>query len=215
MLPPDDPRLARLAERVWGFAGEPGLAAYGSPDSLHAYLGAELAEWALLAGRPAESRAALDQMLAHATSTLGLAELFARGDGDFGANLPPHATAAARLVQLVRDGLVADARDTLELALMGSPAWWRSAHAERAPTRFGIVSLTLARPAEDRIEATWSAVKVPARVRVPDGLVAVEALTPGATIVGGRWIECGPGATRAAARVEPDRGAASPGAATR
>src|SRR5262249_61275902 len=50
ILPPGHPRLAALADRVWAAAGGAGLTWYGTPDSLHYYLGADLGTWALLAG---------------------------------------------------------------------------------------------------------------------------------------------------------------------
>ena len=48
-LPASDPRLAVLAGRSWAACPEPGLTSYGTPDSLHAYVGADLGTWALLA----------------------------------------------------------------------------------------------------------------------------------------------------------------------
>jgi hypothetical protein len=203
VLPADDPRLARLAARVRS-AAAPGLVSYGGPDSIHTYLGMDLAQNSLLADRPAEARAALATLLAHSSSTFGQAEIFDLAAGEFAANLPPHATAAAGLVDLVRNMIVCDARDTLELALGGSIAWWQGTRFERAPTRFGVLDLAFDHPAPNRLEARWTEVRVPTRVRMPDGLRAVESLAPGARIVrGGVWIECAPGVTSLAVRVVP------------
>jgi hypothetical protein len=200
-LAPDDLRLAALARRMrrGGDAGT--LPCYGSADTLHTYLAADLAECALLADRPAEARAFLGALLAHASSTLGFAETFSRRDGGFGANLPPHATTAARLVQLVRDMVVCDVRDSLELGLGAAEPWWNATRVTRAPTRFGTVDVALLRPAADLIEARWSPVSVPVRVRVPDGLVASQALGAGARVTDGRWIDCAGGLGRVAVRV--------------
>lgn len=196
VLAADDPRLASLARRV---LGDGRLAGYGA-DSLHTYLGADLAEWSLIAGSPRLARAWLADLLAHSSSTLGQAEIFSRRDGGFGKNLPPHGTAAARIVQLVRDMIVNDTRDTLEIAAGGDAAWWNGTRFDHAPTRFGVVGLTLERPDSTTLLARWDAVSVPARVRVPDGLVAVAPLPSGATLAGS-WLEFPPRATEARVRV--------------
>ena len=205
VLPAEDPRLARLATRMRS-AGAPGLVAYGSPDSIHTYLGMDLAQTSLLAGRPAEARAALATLLAHSSSTFGQAELFDLTSGGFADNLPPHATAAAGLVDLVRNMIVSDTRDTLELALGGSLPWWGGTRFERAPTRFGVLDLAFDHPAPNRLEASWTEVHALTRVRIPDGVRAVEALSAGARIVRGIWVECAPGITRLSVRVIPGPG---------
>lgn len=201
VLPADDPRLETLARRIWARTGGPGLVSYGPLDTLHTYLGTDLAQWALLAGHAAEARAYLADLLTHSSSTLGQAELFARTDWSFGANLPPHSTAAAALVDLVRNMIVCDSRDTLELALGGDVAWWRGARFERAATRFGVIDVALESPAADRRRARWSPVAVPTRVRVSDGERVVEVLTSGARAVGERWVECPPQAREVEFRV--------------
>jgi hypothetical protein len=165
-------------------------------------VGSDLAQWALLADRPVEARAYLAGMLAHSSSTLGQAEVFGRDDRSFGANLPPHATASAVLVDLVRNMIVSDTRDTLELALGGDPAWWDGTRFERAVTRFGVVDVTLDSPSPGSRRARWSAVAAPVRVRVPDGERAVETPTPGARIVDERWVECPAGAREVEFRVQ-------------
>jgi hypothetical protein len=203
VLAADDPRLAALARRLRA-PGEPtGLVCYGSTDSLHTYLGADLAQWSLLADRPAETRAWLAGVLAHSSSTLGQAEIFAR-DGSFGANLPPHATAAATLVDLLRNMLVADAGDTLELAAGAPLEWWSGARLARAPTRFGVTSVRLDRPAAGVLRARLEPVSAPVRVRVPDGVRAVAAASPGTRLEGGRCAEAPAGAREVAFRVEPE-----------
>ncbi len=205
VLSADDPRLERLAKRVRS-AGAPGLVAYGSSDSIHTYLGMDLAQNSLLAARPAEARAALATLLAHSSSTFGQAELFDLASGGFAENLPPHATAAAGIVDLVRNMIVSDTRDTLELALGGSLPWWGGTRLEKAPTRFGVIDVAFAHPAPNRLEARWSAVRVPTRVRIPDGVRAVEAFSSGARIVRGVWVECAPGVTSLNVRVIPGPG---------
>jgi hypothetical protein len=213
VLPDDDPRLALLARRIRARTGGPGLVSYGPLDTLHTYLGTDLAQWALLAGRAAEARAYLADLLAHSSSTLGQAELFARAGGSFGTNLPPHATAAAGLVDLVRNMIVCDSRDTLELALGGEVAWWRGTRFGRAATRFGVIDVALGTQARDRRRARWSPVAVPTRVRVADGEQVIEVLTPGARAVGEHWVECPPRASEVEFRVAGSAAAAARAAA--
>jgi len=183
----DDPRLARLDARKSTERARTGLITSGHADSLHTYLGADLAQWALLAGRPEEARRWLRGILGHSSSTLGQAEIFHR-DGGFGINMPPHGTAAATLVDLVRNMIVCDVRDTLELALGGDAAWWAGTRLARAPTRFGVIDVSLGRDAAGTWTARYGAVRVPVRVRVPDGFRVAEIVTPGAHAAG-RYID--------------------------
>lgn len=212
VIAPGDPRLAALAGRVWGRAGGLGLASHAPLDTLHTYLAADLAQWALLADRPLAARAYLRDMLDHSSSTLGQAELFHRERRTFGANLPPHATASAVLVDLVRNMIVCDVRDTLDLALVGDAGWWRGTRFDRAVTRFGVIDVALESPSAERRRARWGTVRVPVRVRVADGERAVEVLTPGAAAVDGHWILCPAGAREVEFRVTAD--APADGAAT-
>ncbi len=202
VLPAPDPRLAALADRIWTRSGLH-LASYGTPDSLHTYLGTDLAIWALLADRPADARATLADLLRHSSSTLGQAELFCRSTREFGRNLPPHGTAAAQLVELVRDCLVLDVTDTLQVAAVADSSWWRGARTVGAPTRFGRLDLALSRPAADRFEASWSEPGAPVAVRVPEGFVLVRA--EGGTPRGAdrRWVDCGARAGRVTLVVRP------------
>ncbi len=174
-LPPGDPRLAALARRVLAPEGRPGLSHYGSPDSLHTYNGVDLALDELRAGRPAYARAWRDSLLAHSSSTIGQAEIFDRRDGGFGSNLPPHATAAAVLVDLLRSMVLADPGDTLEIALGCDTAAWAGTTLSHAPTRFGVTSVSLDRPSPGRLRVRLDPLPAPARVRVPAGLRATVA----------------------------------------
>ena len=194
VLAPGDRRLATMAERVWRRAGGPGLVSWGPSDSLHTYLGSDLAQWALLADRPRQAREALAGLLAHSSSTFGQAELFSRTDGGFGTNLPPHATASADLVDLVRNMLLSERNDTLAIAAGAPAAWWDGTRFMHAPTRFGMVTLTLERPAKDRLRAAWDSLGVTVSVRVPDGMRLVEPPGSGARARGDRWVDCPPGA---------------------
>jgi hypothetical protein len=187
-LPAGDRRLASLARRMHARAAPSGLVCYGPDDSLHTYLGADLAQSSLLAGRSAEARVYLAGLLKHSSSTLGQAEIFHRAGG-FGLNLPPHGTAAATIVDLLRNMLVSDVGDTLELALGAPLEWWQGTRLERAPTRFGVLGMRLDRSAADRLRVRLDPSPAFIRVRVPDGARAEAALSPGARVVDGVWIE--------------------------
>jgi hypothetical protein len=190
-LPLDHPRLDALTARLW--PDGPSLVAYAASDSLHTYLGTDLAQRLLLVGRATPARTYLERLLASSSSTLGQAEIFSAPDGGFGRNLPPHATAAAMLVDLLRNMLVCDVRDTLEIALGADAAWWGGTRIEHAPTRFGVIDLALGRLTDGALHAAWTPVPVPARLRVPDGWDAVAVRQRGARRVDDRWILCEPG----------------------
>jgi hypothetical protein len=188
-VPASDSRLEGLATRVWALRG-PGLVSWGHPDSLHSYLGTDVAQWALLVHRDDWARRYLVDLLAHSSSTLGQAELFSASTRGFGTNLPPHATAAAMLVDLVRNSIVQDDGDTLEVAMGASEAWWRGTRFGPAPTRFGRTKIALSRGAGDRWRATWDPVTGPVRVWVPFGWRIVSgsgasAISPRSAIVPG------------------------------
>lgn len=189
VLEPKSARLAALAQRLWARSGLH-MVSYGPADSLHTYLGTDLAVWALLADRPADARASLADLLAHSNSTLGQAEIVSRSGRGFGNNLPPHGTAAAQLVELLRDMIVLDVRDTLDVGACADAGWWAGTHLRRAPTRFGLLELSLTRPAADRFEARWSAPGAPVRVRVPDGFALVRAEGGAADPADARWVSC-------------------------
>ena len=205
VVPYDEARMLFLARRVWAPARGLTLVNYGPADSIHSYLGADLAQWALLDGRASIARGYVEDLLEHSSSTLGQAEIFHRGSGGFGLNLPPHTTAAAALIDLLRNMIVNDARDTLDLALGGNLSWWNGTRFERAPTRFGSVDVSLERPAEDELAVQWGASAAPVRIRIPDGAVALATLTPGTRLDGGRWLHAPAGMTRAAVRIRETR----------
>ena len=153
----NDPRLAALAARVWARAGGAGLACYGPVDSLHAYAGADLATWALLAGRRQQADSVFAAMLHWRTASGTAGEVFAR-DGGFGRNVPPHATSAAALVAYARNAILFDDPDTLRLTLGARERWWRGARVERAPTWWGALDVSFRR---DGDAATWAWTPVP------------------------------------------------------
>jgi len=179
-IAPGDPHAARFAARVWAAGGGAGLTFYGSPDSLHGYLGADLGVWAMLAGRRAEADSVLDAHLHWRTASGSAGELFDRS-GHFGTNLPPHPTSAAALWLLVRNAVIADDDDTLRLTLGARERWWRHAKISRAPTRWGVLDLEFAR-AGDRARWTWTPVEVRTVLTLPPGTRL--AAPPAAPLVG-------------------------------
>jgi hypothetical protein len=157
-----------LAERTWQ-SQEFGLVSWGSPDSLHSYLGTDLAQWALLAGHGDWAQTYLRDLLHHSSSTLGQAELFSAARHGFGNNLPPHTTAAADVVDLIRNMFVQDDGDTIEVAMGAPEAWWQGARFGPAPTRFGSITIELEHSGRDSWRARWSPVSSFVRVWVPPG----------------------------------------------
>ena len=167
-----------LAQRVWAASGGPGLLTYGGPDTLQYYYGVDLATWALVAGERTAADQVLEAMLHWRTASGGAGELFTRSTGDFGRNLPPHATSAAALVTLVHQALVFDDGDTLMLTLGARPAWWRGGRVRRAPTCWGELDLEF-RHEGDRAQWTWTAVAVWTALELPPGTrLAAEPAAP-------------------------------------
>ena len=210
-LPPRHPRCVGLARRVWAASGGAGLTWYGDRDSLHYYLGADLGTWALLAGRRAQADSVLDALLLWRDACGGAGEIFTRGTHDFGGNLPPHATAAAVLIDLVRNALLFDDGDTLQLTLGARARWWSGSRLSRAPTRWGLVDLEFAR---NRDEATWSWTPVPvwtALTLPPGSRLARDPAPPLAAAPGGVTVLAPPGTSSARVGLASDsRGASEP-----
>ena len=166
-LPATAPRIAALAQRTWGTSRHPGLGRWNSPDSLHGYLAADLATWAMRTGRRAEGDAALEGLLIWRNATGAGGELFTRG-GDYGSKPPPSARAAAALLQVVRNSLIDDDGERLCLTQGARARWWRNARVDGAPTRWGTVSLAFDRTLE-QAHWRWSPVPVWTALTLPPG----------------------------------------------
>ena len=191
-----------LARRVWAAAGGAGLVSYGSRDSLHGYVGADLGTWALLAGRRAQADSVLAALLHWRSASGGAAEVFSRAGG-FGANLPPHPTGAAALVALVRNSLIYDDDDTLRLTLGARERWWRGTRLLRAPTRWGLLDLDFRRRGTTA-QWRWSPVPVWTELTLPPGTRL--ARTPAAPLRAGSRADrvlAPPGVREAAVEVVP------------
>jgi hypothetical protein len=200
VLPPGDPRVAATARRAWAQAGEVGLTVYGNRDSLHGYVGNDLATWALLAGSTAPADSMQHAMLHWRTASGTAAEVFSRA-GDFGRNLPPHPTASAALIALVRNRLLYDDPDTLRLTLGAPRSWWQGSQVTGAPTWWGMIDL------EFRLENgqalwRWTPVPVWTSLTLPPG---TRLLSPPAAplVVRGDRVLAPPGTREAMVRVVP------------
>lgn len=199
-LPANDPRVAATAFRAWSQAGGPGLTIYGDRDSLHGYIGADLATWALHAGRPELADTVLRAMLHWRTASGTSGEIFTRS-GDYGRNLPPHPTTAAGLVALVRNTLLFDDPDTLRLTLGARASWWKGAKIARAPTWWGPIDLEF-RLANDQASWKWTPVPVVTVLTLPPGMQLAGA-PPAPLIAAGNRVLVPPKTGEATVRVAP------------
>ena len=168
VLSPRDPKVAFTLASAWKESPVAGLVRYGAHDTVHTYLSADAAETELLRGHPQRSQATLRALVRWRTASGGSPELFAANSMSFGQNFPPHATAAAGIVALVRNMLVFDDDDTLRLTL-GAPApWWRKIAVRRAPSRWGDLALDFDRRG-NRFSWRWTPVPVPTELCLPAG----------------------------------------------
>ena len=201
----DDPRQVALAKRYWTPVGWPGLGYYRNPDSLHTYVAADLATVALLRGDREAADGMLDAMLRWRSASGGAAEVFVRSTEDFGKNFPPHTTAAAAFLTLVRNALVFDDGDTLALTLGARSTWWAGTTVSDAPTRWGLLQLEFSRSG-NVASWRWSPVPVWTLLALPRGSRASAVKAP--LLPGPRpgTVLAPPGTTRASvALVSSDR----------
>jgi hypothetical protein len=112
-------------------------------------------------------------MLHWRSASGGAGELFGR-DGGYGRNLPPHVTSAAALVMLVRNSLVFDDADTLQLTLGPRADWWRGSRVHAAPTRWGVIDVAFRRTG-DTVDWTWTSVPVWTALSLPAGTRLAQA----------------------------------------
>ena len=203
VLEPGDPRVARLARRVWARAGGAGVLCYGSDDSLQIYVGADLGVWAMLDDRPASADSVRAAVMRWRNGSGAGAEMFSRTQRDFGPNLPPHPTSAAALVALIRNSLIFDDGDTLLLTLAPRQSWWHGARVRGAPTRWGTLDLQFARSG-DRARWSWTPVPVWTRLRVPDGMVLAGAPAAPLLAHGTHFVLAPPGTRAAEAALGPE-----------
>jgi len=202
-LPPDQPRVEALARRYWAMAGGAGLGFYQHASAHHQYVAVDLATRALLVDRPAEADSVLAAMLHWRNASGGACEMFEGDRGDYGVNLPPHATSAAALLTLVRNALVYDDDDRLKLTLGARESWWaHGSRVSRAPTRWGWVSLNFARRG-NVASWDWTPVGVWTELHLPPG-AELDGPPPAPLIAlaTGHGVLAPPGASAARVRVQ-------------
>ncbi|HET7572632.1 MAG TPA: hypothetical protein VFJ77_08185 [Gaiellaceae bacterium] len=171
---PDDPlvvdflRLLETLDDDEGIPAETGWTAYAGLWTYYASFAAHV--W-LYAGRPDKAAAYLYAFANHAAPTRVWREeqsLRSTGNGLFSGDMP-HNWASAEFVRLVRDLLVFERGETLDL-LAGLPPAWAAGpvRVERTPTRFGRVGVALA-DAEIAVELDGSRLPERCRVFCPPG----------------------------------------------
>ncbi|MEA2495832.1 MAG: hypothetical protein QOJ29_3743, partial [Thermoleophilaceae bacterium] len=138
-----------------------GIATYLDGRLLHDYLGFRVFETDLAAGNQQRAVDGLYASLAHTTATNGGFETGVRvyGSRAVDDNMTPHGWFAAEYVSFVRNMLVREAGDGIDLMSALSPTWLKpgeSVSVHDAPTTYGKVSFTL-RPAGDGARLEWHA----------------------------------------------------------
>ncbi|MCW2989809.1 MAG: Discoidin domain protein, partial [Solirubrobacterales bacterium] len=145
VLAPGDAQVTATLRRVRNRFAE-GIATYGA--SLHGYVGFRVFETELARGAQRKVVDGLYAELAHLTSTDGCFEMGTRPYGRrlIADNLAPHAWCSAELVALLRNMLVRERADGLQLLAALSPAWLgrgRLVAVRSAPTSHGPVDVAL------------------------------------------------------------------------
>jgi hypothetical protein len=145
VLAPGDAQVTATLRAVRRRFAE-GIATYDT--SLHGYLGFRVFQTELARGEQGKVVDGLYASLAHFTSTDGCFELGTRPYGRrlISDDLAPHAWCSAELVALLRNMLVRERGDGLQLLGALSPAWVggnRVVALRGAPTRFGRVDVSL------------------------------------------------------------------------
>lgn len=144
---PDDPAVTATIRHARGEFRE-GIATYGQPKLLHAYLGFRVLETQLARGAQAAVVRGLYDALGHTTSTNASFETGPRPFGNRAIDTAtvPHGWWAAEYVTLLRNMLVREEGHTVLLASALSSSWLRPGKAvsvANAPTQFGPVSFRL------------------------------------------------------------------------
>jgi hypothetical protein len=142
-----------------------GIATYGQPRVLHAYLGFRVLETQLVRGDQAAVVRGLYDALAHTTSTNASFETGPKPFGNRAIDTAtvPHGWWAAEYVTLLRNMLVREDGHEVLVASALSPAWLlpgQTLSVADAPTRFGPVSFTL-RAVHGGARLSWRAALSP------------------------------------------------------
>jgi hypothetical protein len=178
---PTDPLVTRTIEHARSEYRE-GIATYGEPKMLHAYLGFRVLETQLERNEQTDVVDGFYSELAHTTSTGASFEtgLLPFGDRTIDLSTVPHGWWAAEYVTLLRNMLLREEGNGVVLMSAISPSWLKSGRVvavREAPTTFGTVAFTLA-PSANGATLSWrtslrSGVKL--SWPVPAGVTAVRA----------------------------------------
>ncbi len=178
---PTDPLVTRTIQHARSEYRE-GIATYGEPKMLHAYLAFRVLETQLERNEPSDVVQGFYNELAHTTSTGASFEtgLLPFADRTIDLTTVPHGWWAAEYVTLLRNMLVREEGNGVVLMSALSPSWLKSGQVVavgEAPTTFGTVAFTLT-PRSDGATLSWrtnlrSGTKL--SWPVPLGVTAVQA----------------------------------------
>lgn len=141
LLPPMDPLVTGTLNEALTHYGE-GIMCYGPQSVLHQYLTMNNTQSWIARGQQQPALRELYSILAHTSSTqagweCGPPPWTTR---DFGSDLAPHNWFAADYIALLRNMLICERGDTLDLLSVLSPAWSKPGQTlwvKNAPTEFG------------------------------------------------------------------------------
>ena len=144
---PNDPLVTATIRHARSEFRE-GIATYGEPKMLHAYLGFRVLETELERNAQADVVQGLYSELAHTTSSGGGFEssLLPFGDRTIDLSTVPHGWWAAEYVTLLRNMLVREEGNGVMLMSAVSPSWLKPGQVvavREVPTTFGTVAFTL------------------------------------------------------------------------
>lgn len=154
ILDPADPRVTATLKATRAKYQE-GLMTYGDGRFLHHYLTMENTETEVIRGDQQMAIEELYALLLHTSSTHAGFEfaIWPWSTRDFGVNVAPHGTFAAKIRLLLRDMMVREQGNDLHLLSCVSPEWIKQGaviNVHHAPTAFGEVNLDLQIPETGR-----------------------------------------------------------------
>ena len=144
LLPPMDPLVTGTLNEAQTHYGE-GIMCYGPQSVLHQYLTMNNTQSWIARGQQQPALHELYSILAHTSSTQAGWECGPQPwtTRDFGDDLAPHNWFAADYIALVRNMLIRERGDSLDLLSVVSPAWTRPGQTlsvTNAPTEFGPIN---------------------------------------------------------------------------
>jgi hypothetical protein len=145
LLPPMDPLVTGTLNEAFTHYGE-GIMGYGPRSVLHQYLTMNNTQARIARGEQQPALRELYSILVHTSSTQAGWECGPQPwtTRDFGNDLAPHNWFAADYIALLRNMLIRENGNTLDLFSVLSPAWTRPGQilsVANAPTEFGPMSL--------------------------------------------------------------------------